>query len=316
MEKKKYFDVIQVYRGIAALLVVVHHTYASFEHFHDFNIPTLGFLAKIGKLGVDFFFVLSGFIITYTTFKYRGDRGYLKKYFSARVLRIYIPYLPIAIPSGNPVLSVAWTLVFEMFFYVVYALNFFSKKLWYFFLTGWIVCILSASVFNLKSTIPMVQNFLNLYNLEFILGVLIAYLIKSKYKPDFKVIFPLALGGILVFLYMRYFNISLFAFSQNLMFSLCMGLFVILAIYFWNKQLNAKNVFMLLGNSSYSLYLLHNPLQSVLVRVVPKLNIQLFILIEFLMVIVTITFVSYLYYLIFEKKIISMVKEKLDIYLA
>lgn len=54
MEQKKYFDILQIYRGIAALLVVIHHTYASFAHFNNLDIPTIAFIAKVGKLGVDF----------------------------------------------------------------------------------------------------------------------------------------------------------------------------------------------------------------------------------------------------------------------
>ena len=41
MEQKKYFDILQIYRGIAALLVVIHCTYASFAHFSHLDIIIL-----------------------------------------------------------------------------------------------------------------------------------------------------------------------------------------------------------------------------------------------------------------------------------
>lgn len=344
MENKKYFDILQVYRGIAALLVVIHHTYTSFEHFTVLQQPYLDFIAKIGKLGVDFFFVLSGFIIAYTTYKYRGQRSYLGKYFSARLTRIYIPYLPVSIgllilysvfpglsesgrsmsiltsltlfPYGNPALSVAWTLVFEMFFYIVYAINFFSKKAWYWFLGIWISCIILTNIFNYKTDILFLNNFTNLYNLEFILGVFIAYFIKAAYQISLKLSFSLAIITFFLFVYTKFFGIELFAFSQNLIFSLSAGFFVILGVLYWNKPIKATNVFMLIGNSSYSLYLLHNPLQSILVRIVPKSHSQFIVFIELILVMLLICFISYIYYLVFEKKLIDWTKKKIDYYVS
>ena len=58
-QEKKYFDLLQVFRGIASLLVVIHHSYASFAHYHHLDNEILHFIAGVGKLGVDFFFVLS-----------------------------------------------------------------------------------------------------------------------------------------------------------------------------------------------------------------------------------------------------------------
>ena len=93
-QEKKYFDLLQVFRGIASLLVVIHHTYASFAHYHHLDNKIWHFIAGVGKLGVDFFFVLSGFIIAYTTYQFRDQTSYLKKYAFNRVIRIYIPYWP------------------------------------------------------------------------------------------------------------------------------------------------------------------------------------------------------------------------------
>lgn len=344
MEQKKYFDILQIYRGIAALLVVIHHTYASFAHFNNLDIPVLAFIAKIGKLGVDFFFVLSGFIITYTTFKYRGDKSYFKKYAFNRFIRVYIPYLPISlvmlvlyyafpsisgsdrsmslltsltlVPHGNPALSVAWTLIFEMFFYLVFSLNFFWKKGWFYFLTLWILGIIIAAVIRLDLNNPILKVIFSLYNIEFIIGVFVAYLIKYNFKIKYAYLLPLSTLGFFSFLVIKYLNISLFPFFQNLLFALSVSLFVFLGVLYWNKKINARNIFMLMGNSSYSLYLLHNPMQSVLVRFFPKIELQYLIFLEFLLVVSVIAILSYIYYLIFERKIISSIKNKADIYVA
>ncbi len=171
---RAYFDGLQAYRGIAALLVVVHHTYGSFSHFLGLNVPALRSLAAIGKFGVDFFFVLSGFIIAYTTYQQRGKLHYLKHYAMARALRVYTPYLPISVallllyhllpglsaaerdtslitslflvPHGLPALSVAWTLVFEVLFYVAYSLNFIDRRLWLALVVLWIPSICTVPV--------------------------------------------------------------------------------------------------------------------------------------------------------------------------
>ena len=331
MEQKKYFDILQIYRGIAALLVVIHHTYASFAHFNHFDLPVLAFIAKIGKLGVDFFFVLSGFIITYTTFKYRGDSSYFKKYAFNRIIRVYIPYLPISLamlalyyllpslsgsdrsvslltsltllPHGNPALSVAWTLIFEMFFYLVFSINFFSKKGWFYFLALWITAILSFNILG--------------YNHENrFLSLIFSFYIKYNLKPKYAYLFAASVLSLIAFLIIKYLEINPFPFFQNLLFALSASSFVFLGVLYWNKKISARNLFMLTGNSSYSLYLLHNPLQSILVRLFPKSGSQFIIFAEFSLVVIIIGMISYLYYLIFEKKIIAIVKRKLDVYVA
>lgn len=338
-EKKQYFDILQIYRGIASLLVVIHHTYASFAHYHHLDNDLLKFLAGVGKLGVDFFFVLSGFIIAYTTYQYRDNKSYLRKYIFNRVIRIYIPYLPIGIamlllyylfpsvsnsdrsvslltslfliPHGNPALSVAWTLVFEMFFYIIYSLNFFSRKLWYAILIFWISGIVGVAVLQVSPTNAFLKIIFNLYNLEFILGVFVAYLVRNHIftrLDKWRLVIPAAV--FLIFLLMKYYDVSLFPFSQNLIFALAAAGFVWVGTVAFTKKINEKNIWMMLGNSSYSLYLLHNPLQSFLVRLVPSVNGQMMIMMEFLAVVFLCCVISYVYYLIFEKHLMNFVKKK------
>lgn len=339
LDHKKYFDILQIYRGIAALLVLVFHTYFSFAHYLNFDIKVLAFIAEIGKLGVDFFFVLSGFIIAYTTFEYRGDKSYVKKYLLNRIIRVYIPYLPISIalflfyyffpnvsgpnrsisllasltlfPAGNLSLLVAWTLIFEMIFYIVFAINFFSKKGWFYFLAFWIFGIVYSTVTNQEFSLPIIKFLFNIYNLEFIMGIFIAYLIQYQIRLKYSYLLSGAIFLFFLFLIIKYLEIDPFPFFQNLLFSTTASSFIFLGVLYWSKKINVRNVFMMIGNSSYSLYLLHLPLQSLLVRIFPKSESQFIILIEFFVVIIFIVFISYLYYFIFENKIIFFLKSKL-----
>lgn len=338
MENKKYFDILQIYRGIAALLVVVHHTYISFEYFKGLDIPILGMIASIGKLGVDFFFVLSGFIIAYTTYQHRDNPKYYKKYIFNRLVRIYVPYLPVSvglillylflpgfsgaersvslltsltlIPHGNPALSVAWTLVFEMFFYIVYSLNFFSKKVWYGFLILWILSILGFNIFNWEANGALLHTVTNLYNLEFISGVFVAYAIRKGLKLSLITSLIGAIGVFIFFLYIKFSNLHLFKFDQNLIFTLSMIFWVYVGVEFWSFKIKKSHLMMLIGNSSYSLYLLHNPMQSFLVRLLPESSIQVVLIAEIILVIIICCIISYFYYLIFEKKAILVIKDR------
>jgi len=72
-------------RGIAVLLVLVHNT--------D-NYPTLhlGWIATYGWMGVDLFFVLSGFLITGILLDSRSSDGYFRDFYARRCLRIWPLY--------------------------------------------------------------------------------------------------------------------------------------------------------------------------------------------------------------------------------
>ncbi|WP_188610082.1 acyltransferase family protein [Chelatococcus reniformis] len=134
-------------RAVAALAVVVHHSLEVSE-----GAPGHGFspdwLTTCGAAGVDIFFVISGFIMVYVSFP-PGRRTELPATFLARrVVRIYPLYWicsamillifsigllrnqnfdlmtvlnsAILLP-GHKLIPMAWTLSFEMYFYIVFA---------------------------------------------------------------------------------------------------------------------------------------------------------------------------------------------------
>ena len=95
--KTKYLDVLQIFKGIAAIIVVLHHAIGSIKYYHNIEYPILNYIGSFGKFGVDFFFLVSGFIISYAAFYKYSEPNSFSNYLKNRLIRIYTPYLPIGI---------------------------------------------------------------------------------------------------------------------------------------------------------------------------------------------------------------------------
>lgn len=85
-----YFPSIDILRGFAALSVVVYHV---IEHFDWKTYPAEGFLVwfRIGWMGVDLFFVISGFVIGLSAFSEiakHGTTGFQRPFMMRRFARI------------------------------------------------------------------------------------------------------------------------------------------------------------------------------------------------------------------------------------
>ena len=67
-------------RGLAVLAVLIHNT--------GRDLYT-GFLTRNGWMGVDLFFVLSGFLITGILLDSRDSQNFLRNFYARRFLRIF-----------------------------------------------------------------------------------------------------------------------------------------------------------------------------------------------------------------------------------
>ncbi len=145
---------LQILRGIAASLVVVDHSLLRHAEWTDY--PEVATLAAqySGTLGVAVFFVISGYIMIHTAGGQFGKQGAATGFLRKRLIRIVPLYwlatflevafrlrkggaidpqqllasfffIPQSVEPGNymrPLLGVGWTLNYEMFFYVVFAM--------------------------------------------------------------------------------------------------------------------------------------------------------------------------------------------------
>jgi exopolysaccharide production protein ExoZ len=201
---------IQAARGIAASLVVAYHggRMLALPQYVGY-VPLHGIFA-FGHAGVDFFFVLSGFIISYVHHADVGRPQRLMHYILQRTTRIYPVYwvvtalliaslcfshVPLArlgplhiiaslllIPHNqDPVLGVAWTLEHEMLFYVAFGLAILSRRLGQFLLLG---CMLLATLAIANPPSNWIARFLSsLYHLEFLLGIAAAMVVRRWCLP-------------------------------------------------------------------------------------------------------------------------------------
>ncbi len=79
-------------RGIAILLVMLHHFTQAHPPAHDAFTHVLFGIFDAGWMGVDLFFVLSGFLITSILLESKNSRRYFASFYSRRILRIFPLY--------------------------------------------------------------------------------------------------------------------------------------------------------------------------------------------------------------------------------
>ncbi|WP_174280143.1 acyltransferase family protein [Sphingomonas bacterium] len=99
--RRKHFDGLNGLRALAILAVIWHHCYTG-------RVVALG----RGFLGVDLFFVLSGFLIMTLLLRERAATGRLSlpRFWVRRALRLFPPYyLLLAITAGAALLHPAGT---------------------------------------------------------------------------------------------------------------------------------------------------------------------------------------------------------------
>ena len=77
---RSYFPALDGLRGIAILLVICCHNFDFLPYF------------EFGRVGVDLFFVLSGFLITDILLKTREKKNFLRNFYLRRVLKIFPVY--------------------------------------------------------------------------------------------------------------------------------------------------------------------------------------------------------------------------------
>lgn len=137
---------IQILRGLAALLVALYHIALSMEQW--FHVQPFGGALLAGNIGIDLFFVISGFVMLHVHGHEFGNRHAIRPFLLKRAVRIFPLYwfvlaltllvmrvlgLPLpwsklpaeillVLPLSVPVVGVAWTLSYELIFYAVFAL--------------------------------------------------------------------------------------------------------------------------------------------------------------------------------------------------
>ena len=268
---------IQLLRTFAAISVILTH---------------ISFV-KSGSYGVDIFFIISGFLMMYST-----EKG-LEKYWRKKVFRI-VPFywfmtivtaIAVAIMpnlfnsyevSGiyllkslcfmpyehngihQPILGLGYTLNYEMLFYLIFFVSAQIAKKINYKIRGWVCTfIILCMVVVGRCNLPMPFSFwCNTLILEFVVGIVLYYLF-DYFCINQKIItinrFHENFFGLLIIISIVFlWNTNIFA--EGIIRIICWGgmsalLFVAVYIYFYKKEI--PSLFLLIGNVSYYIYLSH-----------------------------------------------------------
>ena len=331
---------LQALRGIAALLVLMHHSFAHFEAMGLSN-TVFKFVATHGNIGVDIFFVISGYVMAKTTSNSEHGAGTGFYFLGKRFVRIYLGYWPIFLLSllmyyyhrpdylldkavfqsflllkfGNYselVITPAWSLTYELYFYLVVGLVLSSKMLKpipVFLMISFFIILKSVS--TKLGDYYLADFFFSPYVFEFVFGYLIFYY-WQYFSAKKWVLVSLVLGAV-------FFSIGVqldasygyLRFTSFAVFSVCLVWLMVL--------LEAHDLFIFrglikkIGDSSYTLYLSHTVLLGLFYSfgIRDYLVSKDFALSGFIACLVAIIIISWVFYVLIEAPLYNSAKKRL-----
>jgi len=299
---------VQALRAFAVLLVVGLHLLAVEVKYGQFDVLLPSFL-RLGISGVDLFFVISGFImVTVTADTHAGDfparQSGAWRFFYLRLSRIYPLYwlvtaVVLAIylvhptflnvqhfsssfvihsflllpQAGLPLLMVGWSLVHEMYFYLVFTVFLLlPRKYLPYLLCAWLLAVI-AGFRHVNPFDPDQNQYLRFafspVTAEFIAGCFLALLMfETRRSRATKIYFPLALpclfagfASLLILWHYFSFNtetIDVMGWTRVYLFTIPYVLMLYGALGMErNQQWLAPAWAVRIGDHSYSIYLTH-----------------------------------------------------------
>lgn len=292
---------LQWFRGLAACCVLGYHGLLAVRGFSGDPVPdnALTQALSFGHFGVDFFFLLSGFIILHSHFDDPREAGMAARYAAKRLLRVYPPYLPVALamwavytywpalsagshgasstgpqlwssllllPSERPpALAVAWTLVHEVLFYAIFAAFYVHHRLLILLVVAWVGGIVLAPCWWQPEEVGAAMRvLLSPVNLQFVAGMGCAW-IWRRMQASRRLGWLLLVGSMMLLVVLTLSWASLHPELLAIPFAgIVLGGACLDSTRFGVRRLPGS----WLGDASYALYLVHGPTLSVAVRLV------------------------------------------------
>lgn len=307
---------LELLRFIAANLIILFH-YVGFRE---------------GFIGIDIFFIISGFVITYSS-----ENNY-KFFFIRRLIRIaplywsltflfciglliypnlfnksyfdlifllksifFIPFEHNNIGPGlghSPYIFLGWTLNYEIFFYFLFQISLFINKNY-----RGVICILIIILFqiifsNYGSNNFVIKTFSHPVIYEFCLGIYLYYL--YDYFISKKISYLFIIVNIL-FLFIIFYNYLFYDLLKIIFPFLIVSFFLLLNYFFYNLT-----YLTILGNITYSVYLTHSYVKIILSKI-DFINQDYLLLASYIATMI----ISLLIYYLFEKKIMFLLNNQL-----
>jgi len=297
---------VQVFRGAAALLVLLFHATVVSKFYLDYNFAGGVFL--FGYSGVDFFFVLSGFIIFLTHRREVGRSERIRPYLKKRFVRIYPLYWIVALMLApvyfgvphhagdfivllksflllpqieNPLVTVAWSLTHEVFFYGMFGLAIYFP--WRYMRPLFIIWLLITALFYLGKVLtngalqlpPHSGLVFSSYNLEFAMGCAAAYLLDRYRLTSGR---RIAIIGLTIFLLCglsESFMHRHFGWRHTVLGYGLSSMLLVWGAVLWERRnrIVVPSLLLLLGDASYSIYLTHYALLDLFAKGLLALDI-------------------------------------------
>lgn len=298
---------LQALRYIAAILIVGYHAEESIKD--RISLDMMNFFS-FGDIGVDIFFVISGFIIAFATSKsyVTSPKKQAQDFIVRRFIRIVPIYwfyttlkiimvlalptlalrtqfdeyhiftsyffIPSMSPWGlmQPILPVGWTLHFEMLFYLIFTIAILvnQNKI---AITG-IAFFLLFAINYVYPDLLIFKFYAQTIIFEFLLGLMVFKIVSHIHQLNFIPTILLAIVSILL--------ISTKTPEINRIFTIGLGsAFLVLSFIYFERFLTSSNIQKIsekLGDSSYSLYLSHSftvPFSVILLGKYLSLNVYI-----------------------------------------